>query len=76
MNLDLERLDGWDNSKMARYNHKKIPETEENREMQRYIRSKALYSLAVLGKSFITYGSGKFFNIRPPKVEELEARTT
>jgi hypothetical protein len=42
----------------------KIREREEDMAMQRAIRSRANYSLAVLGKSFVTNGSGRFFNIR------------
>jgi hypothetical protein len=42
----------------------KIRERAEDRDMQRAIRSRANYSLAVLGKSFVTNGSGRFFNIR------------
>ena len=55
--------------------YRQIKERPENAEMQRYIRGRALYSLAILGKSFIIHGSGRFLNLRPPTKEELEAKT-
>jgi hypothetical protein len=43
---------------------RQIKERAEDRRMQRSIRSRANYSLAVLGKSFVTNGSGRFLNLR------------
>ena len=57
-----------------KYN-RSIKERPEDAEMQEYIRGRALYSLALLGASFITHGSGRFLNLRPPTKEELEAKT-
>jgi len=42
----------------------RIKDTKENRRMQQEIRSRANLSLAILGKSFVTNGSGRFLNIR------------
>ena len=42
----------------------KIKDKPKDIEMQEYIESRANYSLAILGKSFILHGSGRFLNIR------------
>ena len=43
--------------------HRKI--SKKDAKIQKELRARANWSLAVLGKSFITHGSGKFLNIRP-----------
>ncbi len=42
----------------------KSKDKPEDIEMQREIRNRAKYSLAVLGKAFVRNGSGRFLNIR------------
>lgn len=46
---------------------KKIKERAKDIKMQREIRSRADYSLAILGMMFVHRGSGKFLNIRSTK---------
>lgn len=48
---------------------RKRKDKPEDVKMQEYIKSRANYSLAILGKAFILHGSGRFLNIRsePPK---------
>jgi hypothetical protein len=41
-----------------------IKEKSKDRLVQALIRSKANYSLAVLGRAFVRNGSGRFLNIR------------
>jgi hypothetical protein len=44
----------------------KIKDSPEDIAMQEAIRSRANYSLAILGMSFVYRGSGRFLNLRPP----------
>ena len=44
---------------------KKFRDSKKHREMQRQLRARANRSLAILGKSFVRHGSGKFLNLRP-----------
>ncbi|MDP3935313.1 MAG: hypothetical protein Q8Q46_03815 [Candidatus Giovannonibacteria bacterium] len=42
-------------------------DNKRDKEMQAKIRSRAAYSLAILGMAFVRHGSGKFLNIRASK---------
>jgi hypothetical protein len=45
-------------------------DTKKDRELQKKIKERAAYSLAILGKAFVRHGSGRFLNIRAPKPKE------
>jgi len=51
-----------------------IKETPENREAQRYIKRRALYSLAIMGESYVQNGDGKYLRLHFPG-DSLDART-
>jgi hypothetical protein len=42
-------------------------DSKKDRGMQKKIRERAAYSLAILGKAFVRHGSGRFLNIRASK---------
>ena len=44
---------------------------EQDIAMQEEIRGRALYSLAIFGKSFITRASGRFVDLRPSKDSDI-----
>lgn len=46
----------------------KVIDKKEDREMQEHIESRAQYSLFILGKAFITRGSGKFLRLCPSPI--------
>lgn len=43
---------------------KAVIDSKEDIEMQKYLRARANYSLAILGEAFVRNGSGSFLNIR------------
>lgn len=44
---------------------KKFKDSPEDKKMQQKIEARANYSMAILGASFITRGSGQFLNLLP-----------
>jgi hypothetical protein len=41
-----------------------LRERRSDAKMQKYIKGRANYSLAIIGKAFVNNGSGRFLNIR------------
>ncbi len=54
----------------------KIKESPEDIAMQEAIRTRANYSLAILGRSFVYRGGGYFINIRSPKEQPRRVKST
>jgi|WetSurMetagenome_2_1015567.scaffolds.fasta_scaffold00788_10 hypothetical protein len=45
----------------------KVVDSAKDVQQQRQIKSRADYSMAILGKAFVYNGSGRFLNIQVPK---------
>ena len=56
--------------------YREIKDKPEDIAMQEAIRSRANYSLAILGMSFVYHGSGRFLNLRSQKEPPRRVKAT